>query len=170
MADRPTDDTQPNTRIAVCTILSARTKEGMVEFTINDTTAQMDLDKAREVHRMLGQAIEAAMTDQMLVAFLEQKVGLPIDAAGDGAARLPRNAPGHHRDRVSAMSARPNAIRHPTPAGYLLDPASGEPQGTLQSCAPPYGTPPFTPASELRMTALWREDTVLPCHWRYHDR
>lgn len=70
------------------------------------------------------------------------------------------------------MSARPKAIRQPAPAGYLLnaDVADSEPTGTLQSCAPPYGTPPFTPASELRMTALWREDTVLPCHWRYHDR
>lgn len=79
MADTPAKP--PNTRIAVCTILSAATKQGMVEFSINDTKAQMDLDKAREVHRMLGSAIEAAMSDQMLVVFLVEKVGLPLQAA-----------------------------------------------------------------------------------------
>lgn len=71
------------------------------------------------------------------------------------------------------MSARHGAIRQPAPAGYLLNPShtESEPTGTLQSCAPPYGTPPFTPASELRMTAVWAPDTVLPRHWRgYHDR
>jgi hypothetical protein len=74
-------DIEPGVRIQVGSILSQRTKTGMVEMSLNDETTQMDLDKAREVVRMLQGAIEAATSDQLLFAFLTTKVGLPPEAA-----------------------------------------------------------------------------------------
>lgn len=62
--------------IAFSTILSSRTKMGMIEFSLNDAMTQWDLDKAREIHRMLGEAIEAAVSDTIIYQFLTQRVGL----------------------------------------------------------------------------------------------
>lgn len=67
--------------VAFSTILSSRTGMGMIEFSFNDAMSQWDLDKAREIHRMLGEAIEAAVSDTLLFQFLVQKVGLPEDKA-----------------------------------------------------------------------------------------
>jgi hypothetical protein len=67
--------------IAVSTILSSRTKTGMVEFSLNDEITQFDLDKAREVHGMLGAAIEAAVSDTLIYQFLTSKVGLSDEQA-----------------------------------------------------------------------------------------
>jgi len=67
--------------IAFSTILSSRTKMGMIEFSLDESMSQWDLDKAREIHRMLGEAIEAAVSDTMLYRFLTQKIGLDADAA-----------------------------------------------------------------------------------------
>jgi len=64
------------TSIEVGTILSRRTKEGIVEFVLNGVTTQMDLDKAREVRDMLSGAIEAAVSDGLIFTFLTTKVGL----------------------------------------------------------------------------------------------
>jgi hypothetical protein len=69
------------TRIEIGSILSARTKEGMVELTLNGEKTQMDLAKAREVRGMLDGAIEAAVSDGLVFAFLTQKVGLEAGAA-----------------------------------------------------------------------------------------
>jgi hypothetical protein len=66
----------PNCSIEIGTILSHRTKEGMVELILNAEKTQMDLAKAREVHGMLGAAIEAAVSDQLIFRFLTEKVGL----------------------------------------------------------------------------------------------
>ncbi len=62
--------------IEIGTILSHRTKQGMVEFVLNGEKTQMDLDKAREVRAMLDGAIEAAVSDGLIFAFLTQKIGL----------------------------------------------------------------------------------------------
>ena len=70
-----------NTTIEIGTILCARTHEGMVEPTMNGERTQMDLPKAREVLGMLSGAIEAAVSDQLIFAFLTTKVGLPHEAA-----------------------------------------------------------------------------------------
>jgi hypothetical protein len=67
--------------VAVSTILSSRTKTGMIEFSLNEAMSQWDLDKAREIHRMLGEAIEAAVSDTLIYAFLVQKVGLSDEQA-----------------------------------------------------------------------------------------
>jgi hypothetical protein len=68
--------------IEIGSILSARTKEGMVEFVLNGQKTQMDLPKAREILGMLSGAIEAAVSDQLLFQFLTgKKIGLPAEAA-----------------------------------------------------------------------------------------
>jgi hypothetical protein len=68
-------------RIEIGTILSARTKQGMVELTVNSEKTQMDLDKAREVLGMLSGAIEAAVSDGLIFTFLTQRIGLKDDQA-----------------------------------------------------------------------------------------
>lgn len=72
---------EKNTTIVVASILSARTKGGLVEFTFNGAKTQMDLDKAREVVGMLQGAIEAAVSDELMFKFLTTKIGLPEGAA-----------------------------------------------------------------------------------------
>lgn len=69
------------THIEVASILSHRTKQGMVELTLNGEKAQMDLAKAREVRGMLDGAIEAAVSDTLVFAFLTTKIGLSEQAA-----------------------------------------------------------------------------------------
>jgi hypothetical protein len=68
--------------LTVTTILSQRTRQGMVELTLNGEHTQMDLDKAREVLRMLSGAIEAAVSDTLLFAFLTERIGLSVEQAG----------------------------------------------------------------------------------------
>lgn len=69
------------TDITVSTLLSARTKEGRIEFTLNGELTQMDLDKAREVIGMLQGAVEAAISDVLMYRFLTEKIGLEPDRA-----------------------------------------------------------------------------------------
>jgi hypothetical protein len=75
-------DEQRVDNIAVSTIISQRTREGRVEFSMNEEMSQWDLDTAREVHRMLGEAIEAAVSDSLLFKFLTERVGMDADRAG----------------------------------------------------------------------------------------
>jgi hypothetical protein len=67
--------------ITVSTLLSSRTKEGRVEFSLNGEIAQMDLPKAREVVGMLQSAIEAAVSDELVFKFLTTKIHLSAEAA-----------------------------------------------------------------------------------------
>lgn len=71
-----------NTDITVSTLLSSRTKEGRIDFTLNGELTQMDLDKAREVVGMLQGAIEAAISDELMYRFLTEKIGLEPERAG----------------------------------------------------------------------------------------
>ena len=68
-------------RLEVSTLLSARTKEGLVELRLNDERTQMDLAKAREVSGMMLGAIEAATSDQLVYAWLTTKLGLDDERA-----------------------------------------------------------------------------------------
>lgn len=68
--------------IEVGSILSQRTKRGAVDLVLNGQKTQFDLDKAREVLGMLSGAIEAAVSDELLFAFLTTKVGLEPEKAG----------------------------------------------------------------------------------------
>lgn len=72
----PTD-----TDITVSTLLSSRTKQGRIDFTLNGELTQMDLDKAREVVGMLQGAIEAAISDELMYRFLTEKIGLEPERA-----------------------------------------------------------------------------------------
>lgn len=75
--------------IEVASIYGAKTKQGLVELIVqlhDDPDAkpikiQMDIPKAREVLGMLTGAIEAAVTDGLLVRFLTENVGLGEEAA-----------------------------------------------------------------------------------------
>jgi aerobic-type carbon monoxide dehydrogenase small subunit (CoxS/CutS family) len=62
--------------IEIGTILSHRTKTGMVELTVNGEKAQMEIAKAREVCQMLHQAIEAAITDTLIYQFMVERIGM----------------------------------------------------------------------------------------------
>ena len=53
----------------------------MVEFIINGEKAQMDLVKAREVLGMIAGAIEAAVSDTLIYAFLTKRIRLSDEAA-----------------------------------------------------------------------------------------
>jgi hypothetical protein len=67
--------------IAFSTLVSTKTKMGVIEFSLNDNMTQWDLDKAREIHRMLGEVIEAAISDTLIYQFLMEKVGLDENQA-----------------------------------------------------------------------------------------
>jgi hypothetical protein len=76
-----------DTRIELGSIYGAHTRQGLVEMTVSrdDQTikVQMDLDKAREVSGMLLGAIEAAVSDGLLMHFLtSHKIGLSELQAG----------------------------------------------------------------------------------------
>lgn len=74
-------DGSANADITVSTLLSSRTKQGRIDFTLNGELAQMDLDKAREVVGMLQGAIEAAISDELMYRFLTEKVGMEPERA-----------------------------------------------------------------------------------------
>lgn len=57
---------RPPVDIELASILSQATKEGKVELKVNGETVQMSLDKAREVHGMLGSAIEEALEEAQI--------------------------------------------------------------------------------------------------------
>jgi hypothetical protein len=77
----PKEPKPKETKIEVGTILSHRTKEGMVELLVNEERVLMELPKARLVRGMLDGAIEAAVSDQLMFKFLTEKIGLPEAAA-----------------------------------------------------------------------------------------
>jgi hypothetical protein len=70
-------------------IYGAKTKQGLVEMLIrivdeedlDPIKIQMDIAKAKHVLEMFATAIEAAISDGLLVRFLTEKVGLPEEAA-----------------------------------------------------------------------------------------
>jgi len=70
-----------DTNVVVSSLLSSRTKEGRVELAVNGELTQMSLDKAREIVGMLQGGIEAAVSDQLIYAFLTTKVGLDPERA-----------------------------------------------------------------------------------------
>lgn len=74
-------DGPTGTDITVSTLLSSKTKEGRIDFTLNGELTQMDLDKAREVIGMLQGAVEAAISDELMYRFLTQKIKLEPERA-----------------------------------------------------------------------------------------
>jgi hypothetical protein len=90
---------EPTYNIELASIYGAKTKQGLVEMTISvvdedrrglkgilpgsapPIKIQMDIPKAKHVLEMMATAIEAAISDGLLVRFLTEKVGLPEEAA-----------------------------------------------------------------------------------------
>lgn len=63
-------------KLELHTILSNRTKTGMVNLILDDKPiAQWDVAKAKTIHAMLGEAIEAAISDELIYKFFTEKVG-----------------------------------------------------------------------------------------------
>jgi hypothetical protein len=91
--------TPTNVAITVASLVSRRDGRGRVELQLNGEIVQLDLDKAREVVGMLQGAIEAAISDQLIVQFLTEKIG--IDAERANAALIDfREMRQGSRDRV----------------------------------------------------------------------
>lgn len=67
--------------IEIASIFGAKTRRGLVELTINGEKIQLEKEKAREIVGMLQGAIEAAVSDELMVRFLTEKIGLSQDAA-----------------------------------------------------------------------------------------
>lgn len=73
--------------ITVASILS-RDNEGRIEFSVNGEVVQLDVRKAREVVQILNEAIEAAITDEMLYKFLTGHVGADSSKALAAIAQM----------------------------------------------------------------------------------
>lgn len=73
------------TEIELATILSSRTSEGMVEFTITQGNTviktQWDISKAKVIRNMLLEAIEAAISDTLIFKFMRDVVGMSDEKA-----------------------------------------------------------------------------------------
>ena len=81
IALRALGDGPRDTNVEIGTLLSQRTKQGMVEVAVNGERMQLDLAKAREILAMLSGAIEAAVSDQLTYEFLTKKINLSDEAA-----------------------------------------------------------------------------------------
>lgn len=62
--------------ITIGSLLSSKDSTGRVELAINGDITQMSVAKAREIEAMLGQAIEAAVSDEIMFKFLTERIGL----------------------------------------------------------------------------------------------
>ena len=73
-------------QIIASTLVSSRTREGLVNLEFIDdagtkVAGQLTLAKAREVRDNIAGAIEAAVSDELIVKFLTTKIGLTDTAA-----------------------------------------------------------------------------------------
>jgi len=68
--------------LEIRSLCSAKTLEGRVSLVLNGKEiSQWDVRKAKEISQMLTEAIEAAISDELIVKFLIQKMGLDHDKA-----------------------------------------------------------------------------------------
>jgi hypothetical protein len=65
--------------ISVSSGYGQASQRGFVDLTLNETRSQMDPAKAREVGLMLIEAAEAAVSDEIVMALLRDKIGLDAD-------------------------------------------------------------------------------------------
>ena len=71
----------PGTNIEVSTLLSSKDQTGRIDFALNGELTQMDLDKARLIVRILNEAIEAAVSDEMFYKFMVERIGMKPNQA-----------------------------------------------------------------------------------------
>jgi hypothetical protein len=63
-------------------IVSSTTLEGQIKLVIDGKIiSQWDVKKAKEICQMLHEAIEAAISDELIVKFLIKNVGLDVQKA-----------------------------------------------------------------------------------------
>lgn len=67
--------------IEISSILSGRTKRGRVNVNLEGAHVQLDIAKARVVYHMLGEAIEAAISDEVVYTWLREELGLDDERA-----------------------------------------------------------------------------------------
>lgn len=67
--------------VEIGTLLSHKTGHGRVEVAIGGEVAQWDVGEAKKIHAMLGEAIEAAISDELIFKFLTTKVGIAPEKA-----------------------------------------------------------------------------------------
>jgi hypothetical protein len=67
--------------VEVGTILSSKHGHGRVEMQIGAEVAQWDIADAKKVAGMLTEAIEAAISDELIFKFLTERVHLPAEKA-----------------------------------------------------------------------------------------
>ena len=70
---RPTRD---HDEVTVSSGFGAKTHRGFVELTLDEVRSQMEPAKAREIGLMLIEAAEAAMSDEIFVKLLRERVGI----------------------------------------------------------------------------------------------
>lgn len=68
--------------VNVTSIFGAQTRRGLVQLQIGDETTTMPPAKAREIAGLLLECAEAAGTDELLMTFFGQRVGLEEQQAG----------------------------------------------------------------------------------------
>jgi hypothetical protein len=76
------DDDEGAVVFGVTSIFGARERRGLVDIQLGDTRVQVSVGKAREMRDMLGEVIEAAITDELLMRFLTERIHLSPDRAG----------------------------------------------------------------------------------------
>ena len=65
--------------LEIGTIISSTHGRARVEVQIGTEVAQWDIGDAKKINAMLTEAIEAAISDELIMKFLTEKVGLPAD-------------------------------------------------------------------------------------------
>jgi hypothetical protein len=63
-------------------------QRGFVELTLDEVRSQMEPKKAREIGLMLIEASEAAMSDEVFIKLLTDRIGLDLDDNARGAFLL----------------------------------------------------------------------------------
>ena len=100
--DATTDDGDTTT-IEVASLLSRRTRAGIVELALHGERTQMDVRKAREVVAMLLGAIEAAISDEAVYTLARTKLGVSEEVASRMLLDLREIPPGHARYRLPKL-------------------------------------------------------------------
>lgn len=67
----------PRDEILVESLVSSRTRKGMVQISWGDNRAQLTAEQARRHALLILEAAEAARSDELVFSLLTQKLGLP---------------------------------------------------------------------------------------------
>lgn len=71
---------EPLQHLEFHSLYGAKQQKGLVQLLLDGKVlSTWDIPKAREIHAMLGECIEAAITDEMLIKFFKQKLNMDDD-------------------------------------------------------------------------------------------